>query len=136
VEEGTQVENITHAIDLGLSYGLSTRFGLALNMPVIYYDRSSLYEHDGNSVTTNPSRARFHTGAMGIGDTRLTANYALFNPERVSKGNISIGMGIKMPTGNSSVEDEFHRRTADGRDSVVTRAVDQINRPWQELFCS
>ncbi|MGH7452418.1 MAG: hypothetical protein ACRENG_13815, partial [bacterium] len=125
VEEGTQVENITHAIDLGLNYGLSTRLGLALNVPVIYYERSSLYEHYGNSVTANPSRARFNTGAMGIGDMRLTANYSLFNPERALKGNISIGMGIKTPTGNSNVQDEFHRRTTDGRDSVVTKAVDQ-----------
>jgi len=125
VEEGTQVENLTHAIDLGLSYGLSTRFGLALNVPVIYYDRSSLYEHYGNSLSSNPTQARFYTGAMGIGDTRLTANYSLFNPATSAKGNISIGVGIKTPTGNSNVQDEFHRRTANGRDSVVTRAVDQ-----------
>ncbi len=125
VEEGTQVENLTHAVDLGLSYGLSTRFGLALNVPLIYYDRSSLYEHYGNSVTANPTRARFNTGAKGIGDMRLTANYSLFNPAKASKGNIAIGLGVKMPTGNYNVQDEFHRRTAAGRDSVITRAVDQ-----------
>jgi hypothetical protein len=125
VEDGTQVENITHAIDLGMNYGLSTRFGVALNLPVVYYDRSSLYEHYGNSVRTNPTQARFHTGATGIGDMRLTANYALFNPERAMKGNVSIGMGIKMPTGKSNAQDVFHRRTADGRDSVITKAVDQ-----------
>jgi hypothetical protein len=125
VEEGTQVENITHAMDLGLTYGLSNRFGVALNLPVVYYDRSSLYEHYGNSANANPTRARFHTGATGIGDMRLTANYALFNPATATKGNVSIGMGIKMPTGDSDVQDVFHKRTADGRDSVITKAVDQ-----------
>ncbi len=125
VEEGTQVENITHAIDMGLSHGLSNRWALSLNLPVIYYDRSSLYEHYGNSVNANPSRSRFHTGATGIGDTRLTVNYTLLNPEHAFKGNISMGVGIKMPTGNANVQDEFHRRTADGRDSVTTKPVDQ-----------
>lgn len=125
VEEGTEVINLTHAIDFGISYGLSNRIGLALNLPVTYYDRSSLYEHYGNSITANPSRARFNTGATGIGDLRLTANYTLFNPNTALKGNLSVGFGIKAPTGDANVQDNFHRLTADGRDSVITRAVDQ-----------
>ncbi|MGH7491881.1 MAG: hypothetical protein ACREOO_05755 [bacterium] len=34
-----------------------------------------------------------------------------------------------MPTGNSNVEDEFHRLTADDRDSVTIRPVDQPIQP-------
>lgn len=125
VEEGTEVINIAHAVDLGVGYAMSNRLGFTLNVPLIYYDRSSLYEHYGNSVSANPLRARFNTGAIGLGDMRLTANYWLFNPEATFKGNISVGVGIKTPTGSANVEDEFHKLTADGRDSVVTRAVDQ-----------
>lgn len=125
VEHGTQVENITHAVDLGVSRGLSNRFGLTLNVPIIYYDRSSLYEHYGNSLTSNPSQTRFDTGSRGIGDVRVTAYYWLFNPEHSMKGNILLGLGLKAPTGNSDVQDDFHRRTADGGDSVVTKPVDQ-----------
>lgn len=125
VEEGTEVINITHAADWGLAYAISNRIGLTLNVPLIYYDRSSLYEHYGNSVSANPARARFNTGSFGIGDVRLTANYWLFDPIGASKGNVAIGVGVKTPTGNANVQDEFHKLTADGRDSVITRAVDQ-----------
>ena len=123
--EGTQVENFVHAADFGLNYGLNHRMGLALNAPVLHSVRSSLYEHYGNSRTSNPAQARFRTGSGGIGDVRLTTNYWVFNPQTRFNGNISIGVGIKMPTGNSNVKDEFHRRAADGRDSVFTKAVDQ-----------
>ena len=125
VEDGTQVENITHAIDFGLLYGISNRLGVILNAPIIYYDRSSLYEHYGNSTRTNPDQLRFHTGATGIGDLRFTANYWLFNPMTSFKGNLSVGLGLKAPTGKANVEDEFHRRADDGSDSVVVRPVDQ-----------
>lgn len=125
VAEGTEVVNLTHAIDLGISYQLSDRVGLTLNTPLIYYDRSSLYEHYGNSPESNPTHARFHTGSQGLGDMRLTASYWVFNPATSLKGNLSLGVGIKAPTGNENVQDTFHKLAVDGSDSLVTKAVDQ-----------
>lgn len=125
IEQDTQVENLTHAIDLGVNYGLTHRVGLLLNLPLVYYDRSSLYEHYGNSAAANPEHKRFHTGAQGLGDLRFGANYWVFNPATAMKGNLLLGLSIKAPTGDANVSDEFHRRTRDGRDSVITRPVDQ-----------
>ncbi|MSS70443.1 MAG: hypothetical protein EXS64_03035 [Candidatus Latescibacteria bacterium] len=125
VAEGTQVENFAHAADFGLSYGVSNRLGLTANVPILRNLRTSLYEHYGNSRTANPTQARFRTSSMGLGDVRLTVNRWMFNPETRFNGNLTIGVGVKMPTGNSNVQDQFHRRTADGRDSVFTKAVDQ-----------
>ena len=125
VAENTEVINITHATDLGATYAFNNRSTFAINVPVIYYDRSSLYEHYGNSPTANPTHARFNTGARGLGDVRLTANYWVFNPANNFKGNLALGVGLKTPTGNSNVQDVFHRRTKDGRDSTITKAVDQ-----------
>lgn len=126
VEMGTEVINIAHIADLGLAYSLSNRFSIAVNLPVIFYDRSSLYEHYGNSTNTNPDQKRFHTKSSGIGDLRLAASYWLFNPANHPNNNIALGLGIKLPTGNSNVEDEFHKRsTVDGSDSIAVRPVDQ-----------
>lgn len=125
VEDGTEVINISHSTDVGLSYGLSNRIGLTLNVPLIYYDRSSLYEHYGNSLSSNPGRLRFDTGSMGLGDVRLSGSVWLFDPMTSYKGNVSVGFGIKAPTGDSNVQDTFHKVAADGSDSLVTKAVDQ-----------
>lgn len=125
LEEGTEVININHSTDLGITYGVHDRVSVALNVPLIYYDRSSLYEHYGNSRTSNPTGARFNTGSMGLGDVRVSANYWLLDPVMPRKGNFALGLGIKLPTGDSNVQDTFHKRAVDGSDSLVTRAVDQ-----------
>lgn len=126
LENHTEVINIANSIDLGLTYGVSNRLSVSANLPLIFYDRSSLYEHYGNSKTTNPEQKRFHTDAQGIGDARLSASYWLLNPAKHMNHNISVGLGIKLPTGDENVQDEFHRRkSTDGADSTITKAVDQ-----------
>lgn len=125
VEDGTEVINVNHSTDWAIGYGLTDRMSLQLNVPLIYYDRSSLYEHYGNSMTANPTQARFHTGAQGLGDMRLSANYWTFDPMTPHAGNVAFGLGIKMPTGDSNVQDTFHKMATDGSDSTFTKAVDQ-----------
>lgn len=125
VEEGTEVINLNHAANLGIGYGVSDRIALTMTVPFIYYDRSSLYEHYGNGSSRNPTGARFHTGSTGLGDVRLAASYWLFDPMRTTRGNFAVGVGIKAPTGDSNVQDTFHKMAADGSDSLVTKAVDQ-----------
>lgn len=125
VADGTEVINLSHAVDLGVRYGWSDRLALSLNLPVQYNDRSSLYEHYGNSVTANPAQARFHTGSQGIGDLRVTGNYWLFDPMTAMNRNVSLGLGVKLPTGDDNVQDTFHKPAADGSDSLIARRIDQ-----------
>ena len=126
VDNGTEVINMARSVDFSLTYGVSERLSLSVNLPFISYTRSSLYEHYGNSTNANPDQMRFSTQARGIGDMRITGYYWLFNPSRDSlKGNISIGLGIKVPTGNENVTDVFHKRSSSGEDSLTLRPVDQ-----------
>lgn len=126
LEQNTEVINKTHFFDLGITYGLSDRLSLAVNLPLIFNDRSSLYEHYGNLPNANPEHKRFHTGSQGIGDLRLSASYWLLRPEKVQRHNLAVGLGVKLPTGNENVQDEFHKRkTSDGADSIIVKAVDQ-----------
>ncbi|WP_080058610.1 hypothetical protein [Spirosoma aerolatum] len=125
VEQGTNVINLSHAIDLGITYMVNNRLSFSANLPIQYYDRSSLYEHYGNSVAQNPEQKRFHTGSQGIGDLRISGSYWLVNPVKLPKANIAAGLGVKLPTGNYSVTDSFHKLTKEGQDYTVSLPVDQ-----------
>ena len=125
VEQGTQVINVSHAIDLGITYLVNQRLSFSVNLPLQDNDRSSLYEHYGNSATQNPEQKRFHTGSRGIGDLRISGSYWLVNPVKLPKANLSVGLGIKLPTGNYGVTDDFHKLTKEGVDYTINQPVDQ-----------
>lgn len=125
VEEGTEVINYFNSFDIGLTYGVTNRLSTTLTIPLTFNNRSSLYEHYGNRVDDNPDRKRFETGSSGLGDIRLNASYWLIDPAKHTKGNIAIGPGIKIPTGNDFVTDEFHKLDDNGEDYTITQAVDQ-----------
>jgi hypothetical protein len=123
--EGTNVINNTHSADLGISYSVTDRLSVSANIPFTYNDRSSMYEHYGNAATGNPGRNRFETKSVGLGDARFTANYWILDPLKHPKANVMLGLGIKLPTGNSNVKDVVHRRKSDGSDYTLEKPVDQ-----------
>lgn len=123
--EGTNVINNTQSADFGLNYSVTDRFSVSVNLPFTYNDRSSMYEHYGNAVAGNPGRNRFETKSAGIGDARLTVNYWILDPLKHIKSNLMLGVGIKLPTGNSNVKDMVHRRKVDGSDYTLEKPVDQ-----------
>ena len=117
VELGTEVINLSNSLDLGLIYALTNRLSLTVVVPLSYTDRSSLYEHD----RTN----RYHSQSYGLGDIRLTANYWLLKPEVYPDQNVSIGLGVKLPTGNFNAQDDFFIKQTDGKVAPERRPVDQ-----------
>lgn len=125
VDQGSEVINKVYSLDVAVVHNFKKRFIASLTIPVIFYYRSSLYEHYGNSTTSNPQQKRFVTQSNGIGDMRLTLSSWVLNPQKKHKGNFAVGLGLKLPTGNSEVIDEFYRRKSNGDDSVFRKAVDQ-----------
>jgi hypothetical protein len=118
-ENGTEVVNDSHFIDVNVLYGITPRLSLGLTVPFVYSDRSSMYEHKGNR-----SGERYHTQAGGIGDVRLMAYFWFWNPGKNPKGNLSLGVGPKFPTGDYEATDTFI--TTNG---PVTGPVDQSIQP-------
>lgn len=117
VENGTEVINDDNSVIFGASYLLNQRWSFAAIVPLVYINRSSLYEHKGNA-----SGERYTTHSQGLGDIRLAAYYAVI-PETV-KGNLTFGLGIKIPTGNYKYKDYFHRP-----EGLQLRYVDQSIQP-------
>jgi hypothetical protein len=94
------VEINLHSIDVNLTYALTKRYSLSLTTPFIYGEVSSRFEHGGD---------RHSTHASGLGDVRLTANAWVFDPDTSGKGNISLSLGVKAPTGDDEAKDAFYR---------------------------
>src|SRR5687768_10934454 len=94
VEGGTEVINLFFSTEVGISKQFNNRFSMAAYIPITNNVRSSMYEHYGNS-SSNPN-ARRKTQSFGLGDIRLSAYYWLFNPAKAAKGNIQMGLGVKL----------------------------------------
>jgi hypothetical protein len=80
--------------------------------------RSSLYEHGGNAMGQS---GRHKTRSFGLGDIRVAGYYWLLDPAKSMKGNIQLGLGLKLATGDYNYQDFFIK--ADG--TRVLGPVDQ-----------
>ncbi len=117
-EQNTEVINWSHAMTFSLIRHLNNRWSLSVDVPVLSYKRSSLYEHGGNNA--GPS-GRHNTKSFGLGDVRVAAYHWLLDPAKSMKGNIQLGLGLKLATGDYNYQDFFVK--ADG--SQVLGPVDQ-----------
>jgi len=112
-------ETYVHGFDIGFAYQATRRLSLTLDIPVQDGRRTSYYEHDLTTLTEK------HTmRASGVGDLRLLANIWIFDPDRHRSGNISLGLGFKLPTGDYNAKDFSYR--ANG---PVLRPVDPAIQP-------
>jgi hypothetical protein len=124
VENGTEVINHSFSWDFTFTKALNNRWSVAVDVPLLSFVRSSMYEHYGNNNASKIG-ARRNTESFGVGDIRVAAYRWLLNPEKSHKGNIQAGLGIKLPTGNYEYQDYFHKLAANGSDSTVLGPVDQ-----------
>lgn len=99
------------SVDGSVTYGLTDRVSLTLTLPFSHGTQSRFYA-DGK---------RHVVQAAGLGDVSLTGNIWLRNPACHPDSNFSVGFGLKAPSGNNSVLDDFF--LANG--SVTQSPVDQ-----------
>lgn len=119
-----------YGFDLNVTYAVTDRLNLSLDIPFQYGTRSTSVEHGRGPHDP----ANLHTmTAGGMGDPRLGVNYWLFDPKTYPNRNISIGLGIKIPIGVDDATDYSYRPTG-----TVLRPVDPAIQPgdggWGVLF--
>jgi hypothetical protein len=102
--------NTVNSVDLRATYAISTRFSLSLTLP---------FEHDDFSLPQGDSQ-RHDGSSTGVGDMRLVFTSWLLDPATHPNGNISIGLGMKFPTGDDHATADWHNK--DG--TVTERPVD------------
>ena len=86
---GNQIQNTYHLFDVAVERQLTRRFSATASLPILIAYRNQLYNPRG------VYRVR------GIGDMTIGGRALLFKPPSESGGNISIGVSLKLPTGNS-----------------------------------
>lgn len=112
---GNQVINHQNLLDLALSKQLSSRWSVLIGLPIGSNTRSSLYEHGRTE--------RHSSSSFGIGDMRIMAYRWMIDPNKHTKGNFQLGLGLKLPTGDYNYQDYFYNVGPDGGKEL--RPVDQ-----------
>ncbi|WP_341224625.1 hypothetical protein [uncultured Arcticibacterium sp.] len=124
VSNGSEVINYSHSLDLNFTYGLGNRTFLTANLPIVYNDRSSLYEHGRTE--------RHNSYSKGLADARLGFGYWLKDVSKAHDANMSINVGVKLPTGDYGATSTFYNVGINGTEEV--RPVDQSIQPGDGGF--
>ena len=95
--------NHVYSMDVSISRMLNNGWSLNLSLPVTSNKRTTSAEHGGANTK------RYSTSSFGIGDIRITAYKWVLKPTVKQKGNIQIGLGAKLPTGDYKYQDYFYK---------------------------
>lgn len=118
--------NSSHFIDVSLRYTINPRFSAAVTLPYVSHDRSQLVRRLNLARTI---LGEFHTKASGLGDIRVEGDAWLLDPARFMKGNIQLGLGLVLPTGDKDAQSTFAVGGAGLIPSAVARSVDPSIMP-------
>lgn len=120
--DNSEVINHQTSIDLTLTRIVSDRWSYMVDVPVLSNARSSLYEH-GLVNGVYVKKERHSTHSFGIGDVRFAVYRWLLDPKKNKKGNVQLGLGIKLPTGDYNYKDYWYNVGPGGTKEL--RTVDQ-----------
>ncbi len=116
---GTYVLNKQHAYDFALRYQASHRIGLSASIPLIDASWALPYPLAPTPGDRVPQRG------VGLGDLTLTGRYWLLDPLKHVRGNVEVGLGVKLPTG--SADETAYYPTLTG--TWADKAIDQSAQP-------
>jgi hypothetical protein len=129
-QKGNAVNIYSHAIDLNLSYSISDRFQINAAIPWVHNERSQVLAIRRDPTTNQTLEGqRYSVYAKGLGDIRISGNYWLFDPSKSAKGNIMVGLGVKLNSGSHSEKDEALVLDANKQVTTQTQTMDQAIQP-------
>lgn len=99
----TQAEQPTrlwNTLDLTGTYQLTKRVNLQATVPLQWNQATFLVPTEGPAGGPLGDAFRQRLSTAGVGDILLVERTWLFNPDNVKRGNVLLGLGLKLPTGN------------------------------------
>lgn len=123
-EKGNAVNIYSHAIDLNLSYAISDRIQLNVSIPYVHNERSQVLatKRDPNTNQTLEG-TRYSVFAQGLGDVRINTTYWVFNPTTATKGNLMVGLGLKLNTGSHTQYDDALQTDGSKKSVMMDQAI-------------
>src|SRR6185369_9759644 len=112
---GTVSENRIHLFDVGVTYGLNRRVSVSASIPFMIASRTRPGNVDRLAGIPNAPDQIFKS--VGFGDIGVSVRTWVVRPPAGKRQNISIGFGVKLPTGKKNVGDEVN--TATGRQKKI-----------------
>jgi len=103
-----------HTFVADVAYAFSDRYRLRLSVPV----------NRGSFTRIWPDRLKHEQTATGIGDMSLMGEMWVLEPRTHVQGNVSIGLGVKAPTGSHTIGSQFYTATG-----AVDFPADQTIQP-------
>lgn len=101
--EGSEVINDVHLLDLAVSYNFDTRNSLSVSIPYLMAEREGPIRDDQRQLIGRQVRSN----TRGIGDLSVTYHRLLWDPKERPGSNISLSIGLKLPTGENSAHDSL-----------------------------
>jgi hypothetical protein len=119
-ELGTYVVNRQYATDVTATYAFTRQISMSVGVP---FTSASWSIPSPTAPTLGP---RAQQDARGLGDISVIGRYWIGNAERCVNGNVSVGVGVKLPTGDYRARDLYPDRNGQNNE---LRFVDQSVQP-------
>jgi hypothetical protein len=89
--------NRIHLFDVGVTYGVTPRFSISASVPIMYATRTRPGKVDELAGFPNAPDQVYRS--VGFGDVAVSGRVWLIRPPAEKRQNVSIGFGVKFPTG-------------------------------------
>jgi hypothetical protein len=113
-----------NSIAVTANYGITDRFSTSMTFPFSYGTHSRYYQDN----------VRHEVQARGIGDLSLVGTYWLWEPKRPTKGNVSIGLGVKSLSGDNAVSGNWYFKDGSVGKNPVDQSIQFGDGGWGILF--
>jgi hypothetical protein len=121
---GQPVHIHINSMEVSVDYGVTDRFNLTLDVP-FQYGTQSRYYADLN---------RHEVSAGGLGDIGFSGTMWLLSPKKHPNSNISLSLGVKTPSGNNDVTDNFWNANRSVTRAPVDQSIQLGDGGWGVMF--
>jgi hypothetical protein len=112
----TLVTNKIYTMNIFMLVLLKNGWSAGVSIPILANSRNNGADHKGPT-----SYPKYTTQSFGLGDIRFAVYKWLLDPANNRKGNIQVGLGLKLPTGDFKYQDYFIRNDS----TKILAPVDQ-----------